>query len=280
MAVTFSGQVIDGITCYAPELADSFDGYPEEGFDLTVQVEEQSFWCRSRNRILRRVLQRYGPKHHAKMLEIGCGTGTVLRALTDVQNLHLTGSEIYLAGLRQAKRRLPGVEFIQVDARRLPFVNEFDIIGAFDVIEHIDEDEQVLANLWQGLVANGLLLVTVPQHPWMWSRLDELVHHQRRYTRRDLRDKLQRAGFDVLRMTSFVTSLFPLMVAQRAISRARPVTDAAAALDSEVRFSPFTNACFDAVMRVDETLIRCGASLPFGGTLLAVARKRPGKTAE
>lgn len=274
MAVTFSGREIDGIICYAPELAQSCEGYPEEGFNVTVQVEEQSFWCRSRNRILRSLVERYGPKTPAKLLEIGCGTGTVLRALTAVDNLRLTGSEIYLAGLRHARRRLPSVEFIQVDARRLPFANEFDVIGAFDVLEHIDEDERVLANVWRGLVPDGLLLVSVPQHRWMWSRLDELVHHRRRYTRRELHDKLQRAGFDVVRMTSFVTALFPLMVLQRAISRNRPVTDAGAALDSEVRFSRATNACFDAVMRIDEALIRGGVSLPFGGTLVAVARKR------
>jgi SAM-dependent methyltransferase len=278
MSVTFNGQLIDGITCYAPELAHSFDGYPEAGFDLTVQVEEQSWWCRSRNRILRSLLEQYGPSTGARMLEIGCGTGTVLRALAGVRNLKLTGSEIYLAGLRHARRRLPEVEFIQVDARRLPFENEFDVIGAFDVIEHIDEDELVLANLCHGLVPNGLLLVSVPQHPWVWSRLDELVHHKRRYRRRDLRDKLQRAGFEIVFMTSFVTALFPLMALQRVASRARPGHDGSAALDSEVRFSTVTNACFDAVMRIDEMLVRRGVSLPFGGTLVAIARKRAGKT--
>ena len=276
MALTAKGRVIDGITCYAPELADDYGSYPAEGFDVTVQVEEESFWCRSRNRLVRQLLERFAPAGRpVRFLEIGCGTGNVLKNLRQLPGVQLTGSEIYLGGLRHAKRRLPDVEFIQVDATAMPFDGEFDAIGAFDVIEHIADDGLVLLNIHRSLAPGGLVLITVPQYQWMWSRLDELVHHQRRYTRRDLSLKLAGAGFRLEYMSSFVMFLFPLMAASRLASRNRAAdADSKAEFASEVQLPPIINRVFDAVMHLDEWLIRRGVSLPFGGSLVAVARRQ------
>lgn len=271
-----SWQDIDGIRCYAPELALDHRDYPAEGFDVTAAVEARSFWCRSRIRILKGIIDRFADRGRAlDMLDIGCGIGGIVGALQGMGNLRLTGSEIYLSGLRYARSRLPGVTFIQLDATRIPFEAQFDIVGAFDVLEHIDEDEQVMRSVRQALRPGGLFLITVPQYPWMWSHLDALVHHKRRYTRRELVAKLERAGYAVEYTTSFVTALFPFMMASRLLSRTRPpAEDTREAFASEVSLPAPLNAAFDGVMRLDEFLIRHGASLPFGGSLLAVARRR------
>lgn len=267
---------IDGIRCYAPEAADTHTDYPSTGFDVTAEVEARSFWCRSRIRILRSVIQRFADRTRTlDFLEIGCGIGGVMGGLQPLGRLNMTGSEIYLSGLRYASSRLPDASFIQLDATTIPFREAFDIVGAFDVLEHIDDDKRVMTKVRQALRPGGLFIITVPQYPWMWSHLDEIVHHKRRYTRRELSAKLEDAGFDLVFSTSFVTVLFPVMALSRLASRARRrLPDARQAFESEVSLPGPVNTFFDLVMRVDEALIARGWSLPFGGSRLAVARKR------
>lgn len=272
---------IDGFRCYAPALAADHGDYPSEGFDVTARIEAKSFWCRTRNRVLRLMFERYADRNRPlEVLEIGCGTGNVLGALRAIPNLRLTGSEIYLHGLRYARTRLPDVDFIQLDATDIPFQDRFDIVGAFDVLEHIADDGQVMRAVHDSLRRGGLFIVTVPQYQWMWSRLDEIVHHKRRYGRRELVDKLRAAGFEVVHVTSFVTTLFPAMAAMRLRHRGRPPvtasSDASAAFTTEVDLPVVVNRICDWIMRIDETLLRAGVSLPFGGSLLVVARRGQG----
>jgi SAM-dependent methyltransferase len=269
-------EIIDGFRCYAPERAFEETDYPSAGFDVSRQVEDASFWCRSRNRMIGTLVRRFVGRRQARLLELGCGIGGVMAELINHPNLSLTGSEIYLHGLRYARARFPQIDFIQVDATLMPFRSEFDVVGAFDVLEHIEADVAVIERVHAALVPGGLFLVTVPQYPSMWSRLDELVHHKRRYRRADLRDKLTRAGFQIEYMTSFVCALFPLMAASRLRSRRQEHSGGEAAqFQAEVELPSALNAVFDRVMRLDEIAVRAHLSLPFGGTLVAVARKRP-----
>lgn len=267
--------VIDGFRCYAPERARSCTDYPSEGFDVTAAVEAGSFWCRSRNRIVRRAIERFtdGSRQLA-MLEIGCGIGGVVAALRQVPYLQLTASEISVQGLGYARSRFPDVDFIQLDATAIPFQAEFDIVGAFDVLEHIDADDRVLRGVAGALRPHGLLLITVPQYQWMWSALDEVVRHKRRYSRAGLVEKVRRSGFDVVFCSSFVTALFPAMTASRLFGRnVRRQPTQKEAFAAAVTLPPIANRMCDWIMRVDELALRVGLSLPYGGSLLVVARK-------
>src|SRR6185436_16704781 len=97
-----------------------------------------------------------------------------------------------------------------------------DLVGAFDVLEHIAEDGAVLAEIARSLRPGGVLIATVPQQPWMWSPTDELAHHRRRYRRGELAAKARAAGLRPLHQSSFTALAFPLMVAARLVERARP----------------------------------------------------------
>ena len=270
---------IDGFRCYAPELAEDHGDYPSEGFDVTAEVEERSFWCRTRNRVLTQVFERFTDRTRPlDVLEIGCGIGGVLGALRKIPNLRLTGSEVYIQGLRYARGKMPDVDFIQLDATRIPFRDTFDVVGAFDVIEHIDDDTLVVKQVRESLRPDGVFVVTVPQYQWMWSILDELVHHKRRYRRQDLHRLLRANGFEIVYTTSFVTTLFPLMMAKRLLDRvggakAPAPQDTAAEFSDRVSLPGPLNTAFDWIMRVDEILLRLGFTLPFGGSLLVVARR-------
>jgi len=269
-----SFQEIEGIRCYAPQVALDCADYPSDGFDVSADVEARSFWCRTRNRVLRQVFERFIDRSQPReVLEIGCGIGGVIGSLRQIPNLRLTGSEIYIQGLRYARAKMPDVEFIQLDATAIPFRDAFDVVGAFDVLEHIDDDELVMRQVCASLRPDGFFVVTVPQYQWMWSTLDTLVHHKRRYSRRELTSKLRAAGFDVIYVTSFVTTLFPFMLVSRLRDRGRPSVDAKAEFSEWVSLPGALNRLFDWMTRLDEVALKLGLTLPFGGSLLAVARR-------
>jgi SAM-dependent methyltransferase len=265
--------IIDGFRCYAPALALGSEDYPIDLYDRLCRLEEGHFWFQARNRIILRMLRSYlGNQIQPRLLEIGCGTGFVLQRLAAENRYQLIGLESHIAGLRHARSRLPSVEFVQADARELPYNSELDAIGAFDVIEHVAKDEAVLASIHRALKPGGIVIVTVPQHRWLWSATDEQAMHKRRYTRQELSAKLVTAGLEILRCTSFVTVLLPVMYASRLTKRR---SNAASESDLyELEISRAANTVCSAAMRIDEALIGLGISLPFGGSLLAVARKK------
>jgi SAM-dependent methyltransferase len=243
-------------------------GFDPEFFEPLAGVEERSFWFQARNRLIVSTIRRRFPEA-ASFLEIGSGSGVVLAALREqFPSLRLVGGELYEEGLVIARRRVPDAELLALDARTLEYENEFDLVGAFDVLEHIDEDEQVLAHMVRAVRPGGGILVLVPQHQWLWSKHDEFVEHRRRYARKDLVAKAERAGAEVLETTSFVTSLLPAMAASRFVDRLRKRTDPIANLEP----GPL-NTLFERMLDGERKLIEHGVSLPFGGSLMLVGRK-------
>lgn len=266
-----SPEVHDGHPAFAPELAAGYDGFEAKFFDRLAVLEDGNFWFESRNRLLIWALRRYFPDA-ATLLEIGCGTGFVLSGIQrEFPELALSGSDIFTEGFVYAEERVPGAEFFQMDARNIPFENEFDVIGTFDVIEHIEEDEIVLSSIFRAVKSGGGIILTVPQHQWLWSKNDEIACHRRRYSKKELAVKMEKAGFRVLRLTSFVSLLLPLMVASRLRWRfgQREQKDSG----SELRQPHLINGFLKKVCDIERSFIRNGASFSMGGSLLCVAVK-------
>jgi len=267
----FEPPRIGGFPAFAPELASGASGYDPAHFDELARLEAKNFWFRARNRLLAWALRRYFPGARS-FLEIGCGTGFVLAGVaTAFPAMKLSGSEAAAAGLAHAAARVPGASLMQMDARRIPFRDEFDVVGAFDVIEHVADDRAVLAGLRAAAAPAGGLLLTVPQHSFLWSEFDARAGHERRYRAAELRGKVMDAGFDVVRMTSFVTLLLPLMLASRLAQR-RPRRDYDPL--GELRIAPWLNWTLEQALDFERLLIRAGIDFPVGGSLLVVARRR------
>ena len=204
------------------------------------------------------------------LLELGCGTGFVLSGLSRaLPNLALSGSELHEDALDFAASRLPGVTLYQMDCRHIPFESEFDVICAFDVLEHVEEDSVALSEMFKAVKPGGGVLISVPQHAWLWSAGDSFAHHQRRYRRRELEVKLRGTGFHIVRVTSFVFLLLPLMAVSRVFQRDRTTYDPSA----EYRAPRAIDRTLEAVCEADRWLIARGFSLPAGGSLFVVARK-------
>jgi SAM-dependent methyltransferase len=244
------------------------DGFDPDAFDKLALLEHASFWFRSRNRLVAWALRRYFPGAE-RLLEIGCGTGYVLEGLSRAHpTLALTGADLHEGGLRHAARRLPGVELMQFDARDIPFDGEFDVVGAFDVIEHVNADEEVLAGMHAAVKPEGGILLTVPQHPWLWSAADVYAEHKRRYRRHELLTKLAAAGFAVRRITSFISLLLPAMIAARMRERVsrRPYDPS-----REHREAEPAGELMERVVDLERRLIARGVDFPAGGSLLVAA---------
>lgn len=262
-------KVINGYPAFSPEMAAESEGFETGYFGELFALEETNFWFRSRNRLILWALQQYFP-NAGSFFEIGCGTGFVLSGIERAfPHLALYGSEIFSAGLAYAARRLNRAELFQMDARQIPFENEFDVIGAFDVLEHVKDDGVVLQQMHQALCTGGGLLITVPQHPLLWSHLDEYACHVRRYTSKELRRKVVQAGFELERITSFVSLLLPFMAASRVRTRWGK-NDPLAGL----KLGNLTNSLMEKVLDMERALIRKGISLPLGGSLLLIGRKK------
>jgi ubiquinone/menaquinone biosynthesis C-methylase UbiE len=156
-ACSTNPMVSKGVVMFAPELALEGSGFSPAFFEDLANLEQGNFWFRARNHLVMWAISRYC-KPDGEILEVGCGTGFVVAAIAEhYPGARVHGSEIFLAGLAFAKQRAPAVEFFQMDGRRIPFRNEFDLVGAFDVIEHIDEDEAVLAQMFFATKPGGKL---------------------------------------------------------------------------------------------------------------------------
>jgi SAM-dependent methyltransferase len=260
----------DGIPMFAPELADTVSGFDPVSFAALAQIEDSHFWFVTRNELIVGLANRYFASARS-YLEIGCGNGAVLRAVAESRRWdRIAGSDLHPTGLKHARARLPRkVELVQIDARKIPAVEAFDLSGAYDVVEHVADDESVLRGLRRATRTGGGTIIAVPQHPSLWSRADEIGHHQRRYRIGELERKLKRNGFDVLFSSSFTAVLLPLMALSRLKARtASDDTD----VEREVAPGPTTNAVLKSLLRAEVWLTLAGMRWPLGGSRIVVAR--------
>lgn len=264
-------ESILGFPAFAPALSKSNRGFKSEYFEELALLEEKNFWFQARNRLIVWALRQYFQESE-KLLEIGCGTGYVLSGINKAfPQMDLYGSEIFSAGLVHAARRTPDAGFFQMDGRAIPYRNEFDVIGAFDILEHIVEDQSVLHQMHGAVKTGGGIVITVPQHKFMWSKADEYACHVRRYAAIELKEKVMCAGFQILRISSFVSLLLPFMMISRRLSgrQKKHVFDPLA----ELKISGPINSFFEKCLDFERFIIRKGISFPFGGSLLLIARK-------
>lgn len=241
-------------------------GYPLERVHRVAAAQTGHYWFESRNRLLIWAFGRFFPDA-GDFLEVGCGSGFVLQAFRRAFPSHrLTGSDNLQPALDIAGARVPDALFIRGEAQHIAPPLSVDVVGAFDVLEHIEDDLAVLQRMAAIVRPGGGAMITVPQHRWLWSATDERACHVRRYRRGELIDRVTAAGLRVEYVTSFVSLLLPLMALSR--WRARSVAG-----ESELHVSPQVNGILTAIQSLERRLIVAGVRFPAGGSLLLVARK-------
>jgi len=241
--------------------------YPPEMFSKLVEVETSHWWFCARNKVLVWAMQKFVGDCR-DFLEVGCGTGFVIEAFSRAfPTLKLSGTEYFSEGLSVARNRVPTAEFRQLDITKMDEIELHGCVGCFDVLEHIADDRAALGGIHQALLPGGYLMLTVPQHPGLWSVVDESAGHVRRYERADLTKKLKDANFEIIFCSSFVSLLSPLMWLNR---RAKPKQD----LLGELEVPRWLNRILEIIMGFELILLDLGIRFPFGGSLLLVARKK------
>ncbi len=261
-----------GIPIFDPGLADTPSGFDPAAFDRLVKIEETHFWFVARNELIVGLVDRYFAQAR-RYLEIGCGNGAVLQALERSRNWdRIVGSDLHPRGLAYARTRLSGrAELAQLDARAIPAQAAFDLIGAYDIIEHVSDDEAVLRSMHRAIAPGGGVLIAVPQHPAFWSRIDEIGHHQRRYRLGELERKLERNGFAIMFSSSYMSVLLPFMALSRLKTRYFPADDDLDAF-KELKTGARSNSVMTSLSRAEVRLTLAGMRWPFGGSRMVAAR--------
>ena len=261
---------INGFTSFFSNQPKFRDEYKVEHYANLINLEENNFWFCARNTLIVWAMKKYFNKAK-NFFEVGCGTGFVLAGLNRIfPNLKLTGSEIYIEGLEFASKRVASAELLHADAKDIPFSEEFDVVGIFDVLEHVRDDQPILEKLYKTVSPGGGIIITVPQHQFLWSYQDVAASHVRRYSSSELEKKVKATGFEIIKTTSFVSLLLPVMMAMRFAVRGHQVDYDP---QGELKINSIINALLALIMDLEVGLIRLGVGFPLGGSLLLIAKK-------
>jgi SAM-dependent methyltransferase len=236
-------------------------------YQQMAELDDRHWWYRARRRILAELIRReVRLPADARILEIGCGTGHNLQMLSGFG--HVDGLELDDEAAALSEKRL-GRGIIRSPLPELDGVsNDYDLIGAFDVIEHIEDDRAALAAIATKLKSGGKFMMTVPAHPWMWTAHDVANHHKRRYSKRSLRALVEGSPMRLEKIGYFNSLLFPVAVAERTVSKLRGKDDG----DVSLPPAPL-NRTLEAVFASERYLVG-RLPLPPGLSLFAVASAR------
>lgn len=234
------------------------------------EIEEDNWWHEGRRNILQNTMG-YLLKNVQKpmILDVGCGTGGTSNAFLKFGNL--VGTDFSFSALKLASKK--GLENIfRCTLTSIPLQERvFDIITALDVIEHVKDDSVVLLEIKRLLKQDGHVIITVPAFQFLWSEHDIALSHYRRYTTSTLTKILDHSGFEIVRISYFVSFIFPFyalyrILTRNSINKEKPKT---------VRrtFPKVVNNLFEKLMLIENRMLK-NVNLPFGVSLICIARKK------
>ena len=230
------------------------------------ELQDHHWWFEARRRILEGLIAGLKPPRGARILEVGCGPGGNLPMLSRFGEV--TGLEPDAGARRHAAAS--GVARVRAgtlpDGLEMP-KSSFDLVCAFDVLEHVTEDRESVAALAGLLKPGGWLCATAPAYPWMWSAHDEAHHHKRRYRQKDFETLFTDAGLKLVKSSHFNAVLLPLAVAARAVKRLLGSDD-----PDDSMPAPWVNRALLQLMASERGWLRRGA-LPLGLSLVVIARR-------
>lgn len=248
--------------------------YPEEGNQNCFQIEKDSFWFNHRNNCIIELVKRFSPGKI--FLDIGGGNGFVAKGLQD-NNIESVLIEPGIKGCRNAKKRqLDNVICSTLEAAYIQ-PNSIPSAGAFDVVEHIEDDIAFLDQIHHLLKEDGYLYLTVPAYQHLWSNEDVDAGHQRRYTISELEKKLKSVGFKISYSTYFFSFLpLPIFLFRSLPSKLgfnKKSNDLEKHQREHQQKSGWLSKFIDKLMKMEVQKIKMNKKIVVGGSCLIVAQK-------
>jgi len=232
-------------------------------------AEGSFFWFVAKRGLIDDLLKRSVGKERPRVLDAGCGTGGLLAALNGWSEA--VGVDPAAEAVRFCRQRgLLRVARARVE--RMPFASGiFDGVVASDVIEHLEDDRAAVCELHRVLAVGGVLLVTVPGISWLWSPHDVALGHERRYARGRLKKLLVSAGFDEVRIFTYMNFIAPLVIPLRLMQKLLRKEKAPDSADYGM--NPAANRFLLKLLEIERFLVVRGADFRIGTTIVGVARK-------
>ena len=239
-------------------------------------LERNHWWFKARLKILETTFKKHiGDKKRLKILNVGVATGAtteMLQKFGDVTSLEY--DKECCAFLKEKT----GIDAVNASLTELSFSSDtFDVVCAYDVIEHIEADILAITEIHRVLNSNGQYMITVPAYQFLWSNHDVVNHHFRRYTKTELVSKLSSATFTTEYTTYFNTLLFPPIAFVRFLLNLLPKgkNNKTSGSDNEVLSSNgLLNKMLFQIFKSEEKILSKKVSLPFGVSILSIGRKR------
>jgi len=240
----------------------------EAEYEAMYRLEKSYWWYVARRALTAELLaNEVKGRSGMRILDVGCGTGANMQAFAHYGKT--TGIDTSMDALEFCRSR--GVDTVTLSAaERLPFDdNEFDVVTAMDILEHTDDDLTALRELQRVCRKDGLVVVTVPAYGFLWSEHDEALKHRRRYAAHELRNKLAATGFEIVRTSYFITTLFFPVLAMRIL---QGIFKHSTHPKTSLYLPPkWINEALIKLLALEQRIFR-QVNLPFGVSIVALAR--------
>lgn len=241
-------------------------------YEIMHRLENRHWWFSAKKRFVTVFLDEYFTPRGGRILDIGCGTGGMTEVLGGYGQV--VGLDRHPAACALYSRRHP-LALVQGEARRLPFKkNSFHLITLLDVLYHrfIHNDEEVLTQVQELLCPGGFLLITDSAFEFLRSAHDQAVMARHRYTLKELKGKLIRCGFSLVRGSYLYCTVFPFVVLARLWGKRRLFRPPEGIRSDLKETAPWLNRLLIRILAKEGSLLR-RRDLPFGSSIILLGRK-------
>lgn len=253
--------------------------YPIEAFEMVYKQEDKNFWYSGRNLIIKNFIRNIIPQtKELSFLDVGCGTGHMLSFFEKtLQFKSTTGLDPCMVAIQYSSKRAKAV-LINGDTKVLVQQRKkYDLIGIFDVLEHVDTPQKILSDCKRLLKKNGFIFISVPAMRLLWSNFDKVVGHRLRYEKDTLSLFLKQNGFEIVKLNYFgFLTFIPLLINRKCFDFFDKNKNTQYILKNSIK-SPqgIINNIFKVCFIFESVLIKY---IPFPiGSSLIVAIKKKGK---
>lgn len=257
------------ILFFHPDDMDSNEGLESCIFDDLLKYENNHFWTSSRRYFIKNIIMKYC-RVNESIMEIGAGTCYIAKYLNEIGYYNYSIGDINKKSLEFAPDHFHRRKY-QFNLVKNTFIEHFDAVCMFDVLEHIDDNDKVVKNIYKMLKKDGKVIITVPAHQWLWSKQDHIAYHRKRYEVKQLRELFLCNNFNILKVNAFFFSLIPFMYLRKILNRDSGIINEN---DFKERFKTniFVNIFFKTVLFLEISLFN-NYSSNYGGSILLVAKK-------